>query len=1568
MNFITYPSLQEQKHLESSADFSASPGLNPHPEGPGVCNPLNDRVSSQNVRDVVVVQSAVSGAQPAITSSSSHTVVQGPAEPAAQGISPTVSDAEGGTAGVDASAVPDATAAPDASTASVQQPDLKRVLAPQLAEANRPQRKRSKNLQAGAEGDTSCGFDKTDKAQADSPLEDFQLPPSGQIGNQHRDVVLRIEFISPLELKILSLLMVCSLLAGIAVTIYFKVKAQYAGTSWYLLNSSAPNFRDNYIAGTVCIAIPLGILLVYLLRGVWFVMKRRCWDQRRFRIYLSRVAELTVTIISMAAWTYAGSERRLESDCQKFRKALLWTYAVRLTAANTLLCIWTMSARAMTVHTGGPIFQKHKQALGTVRQSLAQWWGCCRICPRKGLSSSLDHNEAAGVPGGPVSIALTATATSRAEIARSGSRATDYGTNDEAGPATAEVVVRGLAVEDGAASERLAAAVVVLQPQTKAPYGLAARGPSAESPVATAAAVEVAPPLLCAAASRAASGAGGGHSALSDVEVEVEAELPLREPHAVSVAEVSESAVSSCTSSPGRITGACPPAPQPEQHQQTGPGASQSPLLSVEQGASEQTTPPLPRPGPAAACLARESMELLGQISVPTWGADSAIGAAALVAAAATAAVEKAHQEPDGESRMVASRAAKCAAEQMMANMGRDEQLHIDSHWREYLAPVAWLWAPFQCIVAVNISITTKGTLSREVDVGCTEVLLQCKSRGTDSLISLVILLIAEIAYVIIYFGFCLKAFLHLRSRSYVLYRQLNIYLSVEVRIRGLAILFLVVNDFVQALIVPATTNSGGVATRCRFSLDSILGLWSTQVVTMVVVSLVSWIFIPRSVQEDLPIMQATLQRFAWTERDLPRQRKLRLTTVPRNYSRIAQLEREPMFCFETAVKLTYWCEHAYYYEEPGCEMRLPLQKLMDLFDLENILVIRNEESDAKVMIAWSLKHCLLCFRGTASLKAACVDLKIMLVPYYQRSFWMHKHKVAALAAVHHGFQWSWIHGGFHQQVLDWVRSYREQHPHGKIMVTGHSLGGAHALLCAMDIVRELGESLPYDHLMCYTYGAPRVGDHAFAGLYNRVVAETWHVINGNDMVPLAPKYVGWFVYKQPGHKVVVKRRGDIIVRPTFTENALIRLPGSRSVRHHLLGSYLRSLMSVLRSQTRGKHIEGGVRGLLHLSRYQLPEVEAVLEDLVQQVREMAAAAVTAVASSSGRLGGLSSGSGDVGSEQTSAAMALAAGSAARGGEMIFHFMARNNSFKLLFDHQSIEKTPAAIATRDAHAPPDTAVHQQRPLPRDHHARHLLLGLLRRIDLGMQLFGVETGITAEEDEGDYSPNGYRGSEDGGGRDHRGGRAAISDGTKAAQAAERAAFEHAAASRAAAQMRYRRMKRCRAREHNSADRQGRRLPWMSNLAPTAAAGFHNVTAGSGVSQQHQRAGAPRGGSAVEHMRDSAAGLQLRSASANVPLGYSSTGNDGPSGGCDSGDAGSKADGGGSMCGEASNSRRKKIRAARLRDRTRWGVGGSRGLPDAVAADAVAADADAEEEGLDEDEEEKGEDAITRANTD
>lgn len=55
-------------------------------------------------------------------------------------------------------------------------------------------------------------------------------------------------------------------------------------------------------------------------------------------------------------------------------------------------------------------------------------------------------------------------------------------------------------------------------------------------------------------------------------------------------------------------------------------------------------------------------------------------------------------------------------------------------------------------------------------------------------------------------------------------------------------------------------------------------------------------------------VAQAALQEFAWTEASLPERLKERLALQLHGH----RLEREPMFCLETAMKLQKWSKLAY--------------------------------------------------------------------------------------------------------------------------------------------------------------------------------------------------------------------------------------------------------------------------------------------------------------------------------------------------------------------------------------------------------------------------------------------------------------------------------------------------------------------------------------------------------------------------------------------------------------------------------------------------------------------------------
>ena len=62
--------------------------------------------------------------------------------------------------------------------------------------------------------------------------------------------------------------------------------------------------------------------------------------------------------------------------------------------------------------------------------------------------------------------------------------------------------------------------------------------------------------------------------------------------------------------------------------------------------------------------------------------------------------------------------------------------------------------------------------------------------------------------------------------------------------------------------------------------------------------------------------------------------------------------------------------------------------------------------------------------------------------------------------------------------------------------VAGHSLGGALATLAAHSFAVRAREKGCKPEMSCYTFGAPRTGNHAWAAEYEGLVPDTWHIIN----------------------------------------------------------------------------------------------------------------------------------------------------------------------------------------------------------------------------------------------------------------------------------------------------------------------------------------------------------------------------------------------------------------------------------------------------------------------------------------
>lgn len=94
------------------------------------------------------------------------------------------------------------------------------------------------------------------------------------------------------------------------------------------------------------------------------------------------------------------------------------------------------------------------------------------------------------------------------------------------------------------------------------------------------------------------------------------------------------------------------------------------------------------------------------------------------------------------------------------------------------------------------------------------------------------------------------------------------------------------------------------------------------------------------------------------------------------------------------------------------------------------------------------------------------------------------------------------VHRGFYDSYMsvdsELLRHIKEAQIHPKIVVTGHSLGGAMATLCALRLAGlGLGK-----HIEVITFGAPQVGDAQFVRSFDRAIQKCVRVVNPHDPVP----------------------------------------------------------------------------------------------------------------------------------------------------------------------------------------------------------------------------------------------------------------------------------------------------------------------------------------------------------------------------------------------------------------------------------------------------------------------------------
>ncbi|KAJ9070642.1 hypothetical protein DSO57_1005735 [Entomophthora muscae] len=102
------------------------------------------------------------------------------------------------------------------------------------------------------------------------------------------------------------------------------------------------------------------------------------------------------------------------------------------------------------------------------------------------------------------------------------------------------------------------------------------------------------------------------------------------------------------------------------------------------------------------------------------------------------------------------------------------------------------------------------------------------------------------------------------------------------------------------------------------------------------------------------------------------------------------------------------------------------------------------------------------------------------------------------------------VHAGFNSiitslmpSLLPAIKKAAHGRPDYKIILTGHSLGGALATLAANHIHKNL--TIPWQQISVITFGQPRVGNLKFVQWYNSLPLTMARVANINDPITLLP-------------------------------------------------------------------------------------------------------------------------------------------------------------------------------------------------------------------------------------------------------------------------------------------------------------------------------------------------------------------------------------------------------------------------------------------------------------------------------
>ncbi|CDF36212.1 Lipase domain protein, putative [Chondrus crispus] len=266
-------------------------------------------------------------------------------------------------------------------------------------------------------------------------------------------------------------------------------------------------------------------------------------------------------------------------------------------------------------------------------------------------------------------------------------------------------------------------------------------------------------------------------------------------------------------------------------------------------------------------------------------------------------------------------------------------------------------------------------------------------------------------------------------------------------------------------------------------------------------------------------------------------------------------------FVMQTHVTLFNFAWLVYYWDTPKVDN---FKLTQDVFKFTVADYIKDKVSDTHVLVVDGADRIVIAFKGTTSSKNLKTDVNLVysnaraLLPTQigeedpegdaaAKENPILKTRDWRRAKIHKGFAVAYSAVG--PRLLSIIKKLQDE-KRRPVFLTGHSLGGALATVCSMDLFLRLG--MTRKEIFVSTFGAPRVGNRQFWNVYNENVPIHWRIVVGPDVVAKLPK-VG---YIHVGKKVLITVDGDLFIDPNSLE--LNMWSGDvASILYHRKASYL---------------------------------------------------------------------------------------------------------------------------------------------------------------------------------------------------------------------------------------------------------------------------------------------------------------------------------------------------------------------------------------------------------------------------